>query len=223
MKYWKWSELREKIENDMDLQESPEILGSGELVGYANDAIDMCEALFIGMPDYFFATTDIAIVAGTKDYELPADIYATKIRKIFIDDEYELKELRNLKLIPQLKNEVGVNSTYLYKIINNPGERPVIRLYPTPSEGGTMEIFYTRNANRLTGGEDDEIDVPEAMGLIIAYIKRRIYEKERSPLFQLYDAEVMAQKALLEDALSQRIDDENNEIAPDSSLWDDHT
>lgn len=223
MNYTTWGEIKDAIQEDMDLQEEPDILAEGELMRYVNDAIEVCEAKFVRLGDYFFSVTDpISVVPGTKDYDLPSDIYANKIRKIFLDDQYEVKNLKSLNDIPFLKNEVG--PAYRFKIINQSGARPKIRLFPTPTQAQSMEIYYTRSATRLTedGGDAQEIEVPEANLFIKAYVKRRIYEKEKSPLYQLYNDEVTVFGQLLDDALAAQIDDENNTIEPDLEAVSDH-
>ncbi len=223
MQYWTWGEIREKLENEFDIQEEPDILASGEMLGYLNDAIDLVEQHFIKLPDYFFSVSAaIPITAGTQDYALPTDIYANKIRKIFIDNQYELKALRDLRHIPLLKQESG--TSYRYKILNIAGSAPVIRLYPTPTQSGTMEIYYTRNATRITGTSDSqEIDVPEAMNYILEYMRMRMYGKEKQ--FQsMMDCKdnLVKLELMLIDALAVQIDDENNEIMPDMELYEAH-
>lgn len=215
MKYWTWAEVKQKIDNDMDLQEEPDLLSENELMGYVNDAIDVVEQHFIKMGDYFLSTEKINIMEEERDYDLPEDIYATKIRKILCDSDYEVRPLKDLKYVSY--QESSTNSFYKYLIINNPGSKPKIRLIPTPMADGVLDIYYTRNANRLSvdAGDYQYIDLPEAMGFIITYVKLRIYEKEKSPMYQMYYTEIQKQEEMLIDALSQRIDDENNEIEID--------
>jgi hypothetical protein len=221
MRYWSWSEIKEKIEDDMDLQEEPDILSEGELMGYVNDAIDVCEQYFIGLGDYFFATTTISVVASTRDYLLPDDIYATKIRKLFNGDR-EIKPLKDIRYIPQASN--GTGDDYSYLIINQPGSKPKIRLFPTPLRDAEFDIYYTRNANRLTeeGGTDQTVDVPEAMLYIMEYVRMCIYKKEKQFQLMMDSKDTLIKLEMnLNNALSQRIDDENNTIEPDSDLYGD--
>jgi hypothetical protein len=223
VKYWTWEEAKTKIENDLDLQEEPDILADGEMMGYFNDAIDACEQHFITLGDYFLSVTDpITVVSGTADYDLPEDIYATKIRKVIYNGEYEIKLLKDLTQVTYFTDLTG--DDYRYIIVNNPGERPKLRLLPTPNQSGTFEIYYTRNAYRLDPEEADSqaIDIPEAMNFIFSHVKRSIYEKEKSPLYQLYDQQVEKQEQLLLKALAARVDDDNNYIEPDIELYQDH-
>lgn len=222
MVYWTWGELRDKIEKDFDLQEEPDILASGELVGYLNDAIDKIEQHFIKLGDYFFSVSDpITLVEGQQDYDLPEDIYATKIRQIICDGEYEVKRIRDIRRIP-IAGELN-GDYYKYIIINKTGQAPKLRLYPEPlkGDGGSLEIYYTRNATRITGDDDDqEIDIPEAMNYIIAYIKMRIYEKEKNQsMFESYKGELKQHEEDLLAALGARVDDEENVIEPDADIY----
>jgi hypothetical protein len=224
MRYWTWGEIKEKIENEFDLKEEPDILAEGELLGYLNDAIDACEQHFIKLGDYFYSISDpVTIVAGTKDYDLPEDIYATKIRQIICDGEYEIKRLKDIKNIPQLTQEPG-SSYYKYKLINNPGSRPKIRLFPTPTSGGSLEIHYTRNAYRVNDedGDDQEVDIPEAMLFIMEFIRMRVYEKEKQ-LQNVSDCKerLLKFEQMLIDALDAEVDDEDNTIEPDVEIYQD--
>lgn len=225
MRYWTWGEIREKIESELDLQEEPDILAKGELCGYLNDAIDLCEQHFIKLGDYFFSVSEpISIVPGTKDYDLPEDIYATKIRKIFLDDEYEIKQLKELNHIPALKQMVG--NDYRYRLINMPGAKPKLRLYPTPTQAGTLEIYYTRNANRIDadGADGQEVDIPEAMNYILEYLRMCVYRKEKQFQSMMDCKENLVKlEDMLLGALGARVDDENNQIDPDVELYEDHT
>lgn len=227
MEYWTWGEAREKIEEKHDLVEEPDFLSEGELIGYFNDAIDSCEQHFIKLPDYFLASSSITLTAGTRDYDLPSDIYATKIRNIWHDQEdYRVKHLKELKHAALHAENQGAEMKFL--IINNAGAKPKLRLIPTPDTSGhTLTVDYIRNATRLTedGGDDQEIDVPEAMGYIFAFVDRCIYEKEKNT-FMIQKAEDMITKmeTQLTDALATRIDDEDyNQIDPDIDLYLDHT
>lgn len=222
MRYWTWGEIRTKIEDEFDLQEEPDILSPGELMGYINDAIDACEQHFIGMGDYFLATSTITLVPGQRDYDLPDDIYATKIRKL-ISDFTEVMPVKDLNQVPFLAEEVG-NACYKYLLINTKGSKPVIRLLPTPRASGSMDIFYTRNANRLldTGDDSQEVDIPEAMLWIMEYVRMKLYDKERQ-YQKVADSQARLEKfeEMLLKALSARVDDENNTVDPDVSIyWD---
>lgn len=224
MTYWTWGEIRAKVEKDHDIQEDPTFLAENELLEYLNEAIDKAEQHFIKLPDYFLASTTLSLTAGQRDYALPEDIYAYKIRKLMHDeDRYEIKELRNLADRPYI--EQSGSSAYCYKIINNRGAAPVLRFYPTPGSDSTLTLDYIRNASRIDPqlGDDQEVDIPEAMGFIFAYLEWKLKVKEKIP-FEITEAKarMAEEKQDLIDSLAVRIDDENNEVEPDVALLEDH-
>lgn len=227
MRYWTLGEVREKIESDLDLLEEPDILSPNELVGYLNDAIDTVEQHFIRLGDYFLSvSTKIDLFDGQSDYDLPDDIYATKIRQILCDNEYIVRMVKDIRKIPVIADSIG--DTYKYLLINSyeTGGRPRIRLFPTPlqGEGQFLEIYYTRNANRILpdGGDAQVVDIPEAMLYIITFIKMRIYEKEKNyGMYQAYKEELAQHEQNLINALAARVDDEDNTIAPDTEIYTD--
>lgn len=220
MRYWTWGEIREKIEDEFDLQEEPDMLSDGELCGYLNDAIDACEQHFIGLGDYFLSTAQITLVAGTRDYDLPDDIYGTKIRKL-IYDYAPVNRLRKLEDVTRLAEYTG--DDYCYLLVNI-GSRPKLRLYPTPSKAGTLDLYYTRNANRIDedGSDGQEVDIPEAMLWIFENVREKLYEKEKQvALIQKSQGKQEKLEAQMIKALSAMVDDESNSIDPDIEIYED--
>jgi hypothetical protein len=77
--------LQNKLTEDLDLINEP-FISSDELLGYMNEAIEEAETAVhtLGIEDtYFLATDFINLVSGQSAYNLPTDIYANKIRKMF--------------------------------------------------------------------------------------------------------------------------------------------
>lgn len=213
MRYWTWGEVRDKVIREHDLQEEPDFLSPGELASYLNDAIDNCEQVFIRLGDYFLTSKTIDVVAEQAEYDLPDDIYGTKIRRLIKNDKV-IKREKNLSRINL--GEKGDPCRYI--LINRKGETPKIRLVPIPSNSFKMDIFYTRNANRIDPNGDDNqvIDMPEANLYIHTYLKRAVFKKEK--LLTLADAEnALLERQLvdLENALSAQTDDDDNFIEPD--------
>jgi hypothetical protein len=74
-----------KIQEDCDLINEP-FISNDELLGYANEAIESSETAVhtLGIEDVYFLSWDfIYLSPGQSNYNLPADIYANKIRKMF--------------------------------------------------------------------------------------------------------------------------------------------
>ncbi len=225
MLYTTWGDFRTKVENESDIQEDPDFLAAGELCGILNDAIDKCEQHFISIPGYFLASTTLTVTSGTRDYDLPSDIYGTKIRNLMHDTEYyEVKQLRDLK--DRAFHERAHGADYRYLIINNAGSKPKLRLYPTPAAGCTLTMEYIRNATRISadGADSQEIDIPEAMGFIYAYTEWRLRKKEKI-LSEVQSAEMNMnnEKQEMLNALAVMVDDDHNEIIPDTGVYQDHT
>jgi hypothetical protein len=77
--------LLNKLTEDLDLVNEP-FISADELLGYMNEAIEEAETAIhtLGIEDtYFLATDFIYLIPGQSQYNLPADIYANKIRKMF--------------------------------------------------------------------------------------------------------------------------------------------
>lgn len=80
-----WNMILNKITEDCDLITEP-MISTDELLGYANEAIESSETAVhtIGIEDtYFLAWDYLYLIPGTYSYDLPANIYANKIRKMF--------------------------------------------------------------------------------------------------------------------------------------------
>ena len=219
MEYWTLGEVRQKIEKEHDIQEEPDFLAEGEFTGYVNDVIDTLEQHFITIDDYFFATDTINLVEGQRDYPLPDDIYAMKIRGIYDKDNNKIREIKDQAQMKVLAASPG--EIYRFKLVNNRGSKPFIRLFPTPTSSEVLDINYTRNASRVENDED-EIDIPEAMGYLFCYLRMRLYQKELNvPMAEEKKAELAKQEELLKAALATRTNDEENEIVPDVRIYAD--
>lgn len=223
-KYWTWLEVKTKVLNDLDLNDE-DFITPDELLGYANEAIDEAEQEILTIyEDYFLVKENLALVAGQSLYDLPADIYAHKIRSIHYDDggarRYIIRRFRNLKKV----NWVNENDEfYKYVITNSLADGPKIQLYPSSKETSStnVEIWFLRNAREITA-DTDVIDIPEAHKFIIQHIKLRCYEKEGSPK-QLKAAQDLArERELLVSTLSAMVPDEDNRMLLDMGFYDDY-
>lgn len=77
--------MKEKLENDLDLIDEP-LVSEAELLGYINEAIEDSETAVhtLGIEDtYFLANDFIYLNPAQSTYDLPADIYANKLRKLY--------------------------------------------------------------------------------------------------------------------------------------------
>lgn len=221
-----YTQLKDKIEADLDLIDE-EFVPETELVGYFNEAIKDAEAVVhnLGLEARYFLTNDAlpSLVSGTSDYNLPADIYATKLVNVFYINGsiiYPLERIRDFKEIPY----VQIGEDYRYVLFNKT-TGPVMRFYPTPAETGAyISRYYIREVRQLTtsSAASNTLEIPEAQNFILQHAKTRIYEKERiSPLLDKAMIDLKTQHDLMTQTLQEMVPDSNNRILPDFGFYDD--
>jgi hypothetical protein len=224
MKIWKYCEAREKIQDDLDLQEEL-FVTPGELLGYFNDAIDEAEAIVHSLYEDYFLTEDrITTAAGVVRYPLPSDIFANKLRLVSLVDGCCLEPLKRIRLKDRAKMGLCTTGDVIGFDIEHRSavEGVTMRLFPDGLFGGqVIQRNYIRNANRLV---DDEslIDIPEGMAFIFAYVKLQCYSKETHPLVEKAVAELDFQRKALAIVLSAMVPDGDNFIEPDLGFYTDH-
>lgn len=221
MKVWTYEEAANKLSVELDLQEE-KFVSPDELMGIFNDAIDEAEQTVLGLfEDYLLAEQTYTLVPGQDRYSMPDDIYANKIRYLWFNDgmyRYQIKRTR-ANILPFADI---ANSRYSFQIQHRqPSEGITIKLSPSVTHSGPyMNMQYIRNANRIV--DDSSIfDIPEAMNFIFAYVKVRIMTKESNPLLQVALADLEAQRGYLQNTLKSMTVDEDNEIVPDLSFYED--
>lgn len=224
MKRWLLSEIRAKIEADLDLEDE-DFIQPEELVGYVNEGIDTCEALIHTLyEDYFLVSGNITLVNGTSAYDLPADIYADKVRGIeYINGSkiYQVKRIREadrFHTISLINTSAGVFDYAYY--ITNPAAGPKINLVPTSYEAGALlNIWYLRNAAELVN-DTDECDIPEFAQFVIQFAKVKCLEKEGNPMLSEAVALLDNYRKLMIDTLSTMSPDGDNTIEADNSHYE---
>lgn len=221
MKVWTYGEAANKLSVELDLQEE-KFVSPDELMGIFNDAIDETEQTVLGLfEDYLLAEKTYTLVPGQDRYTMPEDIYANKIRYLWFNDgmyRYQIKRTR-ANILPFADI---ANSRYSFQIQHRqPSEGITIKLSPSVTHSGPyMNMQYIRNANRIV--DDSSIfDIPEAMNFIFAYVKVRIMTKESNPLLQVALADLEAQRGYLQNTLKSMTVDEDNDIVPDLSFYED--
>lgn len=224
-KYWTWAQIREKVRRDLDL-EAETFVRPEELVDYANEAIDEAEAEIHSMyEDYFLAKETLSIVNQQEEYDLPANIYAQKIRRIVYNDGssvYTVDRLQDWKKFEaqNIARNFSTSDLYQYFFLNNVAGSPKILLVPQGRENGPyLEVWYLRQANRLEQ-DTDVCDIPEFYNFIFQYMKVRIYEKEGHPNLQKAVADLEQQRRQMSGTLAQIAPDAQNEIEMDVSFYE---
>lgn len=230
MIYTTYADIKQKVQDDLDLQ-GELFITDRELLGYCNAGIDECESeIHTIYEDYFLSEAVIDLVAEQSLYDLPANIYAMKIREMVYDDDngttYEVKRLHGFDRleIQKLADRYSSTSWHRYYIINNAASTitslPQIKLVPksrvTVSSG--LVVHYLRNANRMV--DDNSVcDIPEFAQFVIQYIKSRCYEKEGHPNIELARVDLEKYRGLMRDTLSNMIIDGDNQVKADFSFY----
>lgn len=227
MKFWLYSEIRQKVERDLDL-EGETFITADEMLGYANEAVDEVERQILTLcEDYFLTRGTITLVPGTEEYTIPTDIYGLKIRQIVYrsgTQVWKLERARNwAKFIAYEVDKAYTTATqhYSYFVVNTTPGAPKILLSPTPTEAGSfLQVWYIRNANELTS-DASICDIPEAVNYVMAYMKMKCMEKEMHPNLGKAINDVEAQKADTMKTLAEMFPDNENNIEADTRIYDD--
>jgi len=228
MKYWTLAEIRAKIESENDLEDE-DFVHSGELTDYINEAIDEAEAEIHGLyEDYFLKSTTVNVANGDTQLDLPADIYAHKIRRVIFKEGLNA-ESTTVYTISRIKDwykfeEKAVYDTqlttdlYKYFITNAVPGSPKIEILPKVRETGVVTIWYLRNANRLSA-TTDICDIPEFINFIFSHVKVKVQEKEGHPGLQESLLKLEAERARMNGVLANMVPDADNTIEMDLSAY----
>lgn len=223
-----YSDIKTKLQNDLDVQDLDFINGETELLGYINEAINDAESLIhtLGLhAKYFLAQANLSFVSGTTDYVLPSDIFASKIVQVFYINgqiKYEVFRVRDLRETPYF--QAGDDYRYLLLTTTGTANNMRMRFYPTPAENGSyIQIFYIRNVTPMTTSTaaTNVCEIPEAVNFIFAHCRYRIYEKMGNPNIVEAKEQLGAQRQLMVDTLQEQVPDENTLVEPDMSFYED--
>lgn len=185
--YRTFGDLASQVKQELDI-EVEEFIQPSELITYFNSAINVVEAelMKIGQKDeYLKGEAFVSLVQGTNNYDLPADIVYSKIRKIIYRESntiiYEVK-----KMVEERKYETEdilrvYNTTdyYRYDLYQN-GENWQIRIVPNVVRDVTnaLRIIYWKDLNRYTA-DATTCNVPSiCYEYIMSYLRYRCYMKE---------------------------------------------
>lgn len=229
MRFWTWSEIKEKVQRDLDLEDET-FITPDELLGYANEAIDEAEGEIHSLYEgYFRARSTVTLVSGTEGYALPTSIYAAKILRVFYRNGstvYPVTRIPESKMLEayetaQAAGDTGV-AQYQYFLENSTAGSPQMVFVPTPNESGAfVTVWHIRNANRLTA-DADLCDIPEFINFVLQHMKVRCYEKEGHPNLLKAVQDLETERSRMTSTLSQMVADGQNEIEADFSHYREH-
>jgi len=166
MKIWTYSEAKQKLLTEYDLQDET-FIHSNELIGYFNDGLQEAEAEIHTMNaenEYFRTKSFIPLVTGTGTYALPDNIYANKVICIMYANGsviYPVVQYRRRFRYQDMlfTDQYGQSDDYRYTLYNDvPGQarmeiHPVARettiLPPTTGSFTPMIMWYMRNCARI--------------------------------------------------------------------------
>lgn len=239
MKQWTYLELRTKVAQDLDIIDEP-FVASDEMVGYANEAIEEAEAEICKISEDYFLTdpATIAMVQGTQEYDLPADIYIQKIRNVIYHNGailYPITKMRGMYpfLEEEMISQFGSLEYYQYRITSPAPNSYKLRLFPTSRETGNfIKIHYLRSAARvptLVSGASQatidatQIDIPEFANFLMVYMKGKIRAKENGGDMLGSDVTlIQQQRQMMVDTLTERVPDDDNVVIGDYSAYWEH-
>jgi hypothetical protein len=230
MKFWQWSEIRTKVEQECDLEDE-DFVRRSELLSYANEAIEEAEAEILGLyEDYFLKSSTINVSAAQEDIPYPTDIYAQKIRRIiyFLGNttnptNYPITRLKDWKKFEYRAVADTGQTTDLYQWMDEnaiPGS-PIIKIVPKLREAGIVKLWYIRHANRLTV-DTDICDIPEFINFIFSHMKVKVYEKEGHPMLSQAMTKLEMERQRMLSTLQSKTPDADNDIEMDASYYEDH-
>lgn len=225
-----YREIENKVRRETDTQ-SEKFVPDTELLDYVNEAIDFCESNIhtLGAEDnYFLKDTYLPMKMGQEIFELPEDIYASKIKGFVFEDNtspYPIQRIRgeysytNIAFIKA--NENYTNDYYKYIVKNpNAGENSKIQLIPRAQETNPerLRLWYIRQANRMTDF-DSICDIPEFAEYIVKRVRFMIYYKEGNPLSTKAEDLMVREEKRMIDTLSNKVPDGDNRIIADFSHY----
>jgi hypothetical protein len=218
-----WLEMKTEILAETNT-EGEDFVSAAELLAWANDAKDMAEKEIVSLYDSYLETEGyIALVTGTAEYDLPADIFANKITMLMYDNGSEKYEIKRMKKKTKIMN-VNENDDYQYRLINSAADGIKLKLYPESRETSSQNvtIFYIRESTAIAD-DDSLMDIPLADGFIKQYVKDKIKEKEIGPMnVNQFSPELVRERDLLIEALNHMVpSDSDDELELDTSVYED--
>lgn len=216
MTYLTWGEIKRQIQNKHGI-EGDKDYPEQELIDIANKAINKVEAHIIKLQqDYFLTVHSINVLGGQLEYDLPNDIYAYKIRRVFLPKGQPVYRAVNL-------NDMMDESKFRYQILNHSDGQRKLTLNKSIGDT-TLKIYYTRNANKLTllGGDGQIVDIMEYADAVMDRMSYMIEFKDKSPTVQLALNDYNESISDLTNSLAMSVNDENTEMEANTEFMDDH-
>lgn len=241
--YWSAAQILDRVKDELDLVEES-FIDNPEMLRYANAAIDRAEQSVIGIhKDYFLSSAPLrsdgnpdGLLNGVREYLLPIDIYAHKIRRIIFESGsrvYKVGRIQDWRKFEKMAIENINNSATLYEyfLVNRTPGAPVINIVPVPRETGDyVTVWYCRQANRFNTNDVNDVenilDIPEAFNYVVEFVKMKCDIKEKRRQGQMEQGEypeVALEMREMLGAIQEIVPDAENLIEPDFSAYEEHS
>lgn len=231
-KRWTWEEIWTDISEEMEIADE-DFVTKDRCRKWFNDGIDDAEAKINRTNQEYFLTyvPPAAFEAGIDAYDLPENIYGSKIRDVVVNNgqrAYSATRLDDLKKFIEYRNSritpATTDEDLAYFLVNESETGPRIIWSPVPSETTwSYEYWYYRNANRL---EDDEdiCDIPEFATYCFQWCRERIEWKRRpgSPAHMAAIAKLKELEDTMITTLQDMVVDGTQEIDQDIHHYEEH-
>jgi hypothetical protein len=233
MVYKTYQTLRDEVLRETDT-EAEDFVQISEVLQYFNDAVREALAHIqkLGLEDdYFQKSVAYNLTAGLTELDLPADIYAAKIRALTYATPslvYPIKRIKGkdkFEFIQQMLQFPSQNSYYMYDIENSsPTTGFKIKLYPVSYETipNAIILSYVRTVTTLAA-DTDLVDIPEFYSFIKSFVKYKILSKENGPQAVEAKAEYEKETKLMLDTLTEMTPDYDNKVQGDYSTYQEHS
>lgn len=237
MRVWTYGEALDVVKAEFDLTNET-FIGDDEFVTFFNKAIQIASAdIFkLGVEDeYFQDEANLSLTSGQASVAMPSNIYANKIRSIIYHNGTEIYEVLRMRRRKKFINETIVNqyatdARYRYRIKNagtTLGPRIILNPPSRLTSATVMTAYYIReaeyiplvSAGSLVLSRAAKIDLPECSNFIFAYTKWCIANKIPHPNLMEYKTERDEERRLMIDTLTGQTDDDQTEVEPDMSHY----
>lgn len=218
-----FSEMNQKIKNDLDLNEET-FIQPQELVAYFNEAVDMIEGQIHTLyEDYFLTSTSLDVTEGQTEVDLPSNIFANKIRRVmWVLNDSEKYTMQRVKNLDELLL-ASAPDDYRFMITNSDSSGFKLSISPAfrvTTNNLPLKIWYLRNAKRYED-ETSVCDIPEYSNVINQYVRYKCRAKEGHPDAQQDLADLERLRTAMIETLRDKYIDEQNEVPKDLTFYRD--
>jgi len=216
--------IRDDIKDELDLNEDT-WRDDSDINLMINKAIRKAHRKIVTIYEsYFLANTTVTIAASDNTVSYPSDIYANKIKGIYFSFDStvtEVKPIRDFSTVV-MSNVVSDDSTGTrkYLSVDSLANGRQLRLYPDNGDAGDLLIWYIREARTLS--EDTDIcDIDEFVDYVKQVVKSSYYRLDSDPRYKVEKSEELELEKSMIDSLKNMYVDNNDEMLPDYSHYQD--